>query len=93
MAVRRATPIPAASRASCVYAGPDVRLVTVKPAVPSVLMVVSEALPYSKTGGLGDVGGALPSALARLGCAVTVVTPRYRGVDDGDEVVRFSAEA
>jgi len=56
-------------------------------------MVVSEALPYSKTGGLGDIGGALPSALARLGCAVTVVTPRYRGVDDGDEVVRFGGGA
>jgi len=56
-------------------------------------MVVSECVPYSKTGGLGDVGGALPSALAHLGCAVTVVTPRYRGVDDGDEVVRFRAGA
>jgi starch synthase len=65
----------------------------VKKALPAVLMVVSEALPYSKTGGLGDVGGALPSALARLGCAVTVVTPRYRGVEDGDEVIRFTADA
>ena len=56
-------------------------------------MIVSEALPYSKTGGLGDVGGALPSALARLGCAVTLVIPRYRGVDDGDEVVTLRAGA
>ncbi|MCX6544348.1 MAG: glycogen synthase GlgA [Acidobacteria bacterium] len=60
-------------------------------ALPAVLMVVSEALPYAKTGGLGDVGGALPAALARLGCAVTVVTPRYRRVDGGDQVVSFDA--
>jgi starch synthase len=73
--------------------GPDVRLVAVKTVTPSVLMIVSEALPYSKTGGLGDVGGALPSALARLGCAVTLVTPRYRGVVDGEEVARFRAGA
>ena len=32
-----------------------------------ILMVLSEAVPYSKTGGLGDVGGALPAALVRLG--------------------------
>ena len=59
----------------------------------NVLMVVSEALPYSKTGGLGDVGGALPAALARLGHTVTVVTPRYRGVDGGDQIVRFDRGA
>jgi len=56
-------------------------------------MVVSEALPYSKTGGLGDVGGALPAALARLGHAVTVVTPRYRGVDGGDPIAAFDRGA
>jgi starch synthase len=45
----------------------------------SVLMVGSEALPFSKTGGLADVLGALPLALARLGHRVTLVTPKYRG--------------
>jgi starch synthase len=58
-----------------------------------ILMVVSEAIPYSKTGGLGDVGGALPGALARLGHRVTVVTPRYRGVDGGTEVAAFTRGA
>jgi len=43
-------------------------------------MVASEALPYAKTGGLADVTGALPKALARLGHAVTLVIPRYREV-------------
>ncbi len=54
-----------------------------------ILMVVSEALPYSKSGGLGDVGASLPSALARLGHRVTVAVPRYRGNPDGFEVARF----
>lgn len=48
-----------------------------------ILMIASEAQPFSKTGGLADVVGALPRALARLGHDVTVVTPRYRGIDVG----------
>jgi starch synthase len=46
----------------------------------SILMVGSEALPFSKTGGLADVLGSLPLALGRLGHRVTLVTPKYRGV-------------
>src|ERR671927_417303 len=46
----------------------------------SILMIGSEALPFSKTGGLADVLGALPNALARLGHRVTLVIPKYRGV-------------
>src|SRR5262245_18231345 len=34
-------------------------------------------VPYAKTGGLGDVGAALPKALAALGHRVTVFLPRY----------------
>ena len=45
----------------------------------SVLMIGSEALPFSKTGGLADVLGALPAALGRLGHRVTLVTPKHRG--------------
>ena len=45
---------------------------------PSVLMIGSEALPFSKTGGLADVLGALPQALAQLGWDVTLAIPRYR---------------
>lgn len=47
----------------------------------SVLMVASEAQPYAKTGGLADVTGALSRALARLGHTVTLVIPRYRGIE------------
>src|SRR5437764_9046356 len=50
---------------------------------PEVLLIGSEAQPFAKTGGLADVLGALPSALARLGWDVTVALPRYRGVSDG----------
>ena len=42
-------------------------------------MVASEARPFAKTGGLADVVGALPHALARLGHRVTIVLPNYRG--------------
>lgn len=42
--------------------------------------MASEVAPYSKTGGLGDVAGALPKALARRGHEVCVVTPLYKSV-------------
>lgn len=40
-------------------------------------------MPFSKTGGLADVLGALPQAIARRGWDVTLVVPRYRGTDAG----------
>lgn len=40
-------------------------------------MVSSEVSPWAKSGGLADVVGALPEALAKLGHAVAVVVPRY----------------
>jgi len=43
-----------------------------------VLHVSSEAAPWSQTGGLGDVVGALPDAQVRLGLDVAVVSPMYR---------------
>jgi starch synthase len=49
-------------------------------------MVSSEAQPFSKTGGLADVATSLSRALARLGHDVTLVTPRYRSVQDGENV-------
>jgi starch synthase len=49
-----------------------------------ILFVASEAAPYVKTGGLGDVIGALPRALAARGHDVLVVIPRY-GLIDGQQ--------
>ncbi|HEX6974328.1 MAG TPA: glycogen synthase GlgA [Vicinamibacterales bacterium] len=51
-------------------------------------MVASEAHPFAKTGGLAEVVGALPLALARLGHSVTLVLPRYRGTDVAGGVAR-----
>lgn len=46
-----------------------------------ILMVGSEAVPFVKTGGLADVLGALPAALARIGEDVAVVLPKYRATE------------
>jgi starch synthase len=43
----------------------------------SIVFVSSEVAPWSKTGGLADVVGALPPALAKRGHRVMVVAPRY----------------
>jgi starch synthase len=48
-----------------------------------ILFAASEVHPYSKTGGLADVVGALPAALARLGHEILVVSPWYRGLRGG----------
>ncbi len=44
----------------------------------NVLIAASEAAPLATAGGLGDVVGSLPLALAELGCKVSVVLPAYR---------------
>jgi starch synthase len=45
-----------------------------------VLMAASEVVGFAKTGGLADVTGSLPQALARRGDAVAVVMPYYDAV-------------
>src|SRR5499425_3175363 len=44
----------------------------------NIAFAASEGVPFSKTGGLADVVGALPRALAALGHQVSVYLPRYR---------------
>jgi starch synthase len=45
-----------------------------------ILLASSEVVPYSKTGGLADVAGALPGALRRIGSDASAVTPLYQGL-------------
>jgi starch synthase len=45
-----------------------------------ILLASSEVYPYSKTGGLADMVGALAKTLARIGHHVGVVTPLYSGI-------------
>jgi starch synthase len=45
-----------------------------------IVHVASEVAPWAQTGGLGQVVGALPAALAAGGADVTVVAPLHRGV-------------
>jgi len=46
-----------------------------------ILIASPEVVPFAKTGGLADVSGALPKALAKLGHQVKVILPKYRMVD------------
>src|SRR5947207_1609187 len=45
-----------------------------------ILLASSEVYPYSKTGGLADMVGALAKTFARLGHEVALVTPLYARV-------------
>ncbi len=65
-----------------------------------VCLCATEAVPFAKTGGLADVMGALPRALAESGCDVRIVLPAYRAIDRerfgfraiGEAVVPLGAE-
>jgi starch synthase len=57
-----------------------------------VLFVTSEIYPFSKTGGLADVLGALPLALRRQGVSTGVVTPLYGRLSTSDYQLRLVAQ-
>ncbi len=46
-----------------------------------IVFAASECIPYAKTGGLADIMGALPAAIAKLGHEVTIYLPLYRQVE------------
>ncbi|HUQ17691.1 MAG TPA: glycogen/starch synthase, partial [Candidatus Saccharimonadales bacterium] len=48
-----------------------------------VAFAAAEVAPYVKVGGLADVAGSLPQALAALGHEVTVYLPRHRSIELG----------
>nr|DAD27656.1 TPA_asm: hypothetical protein HUJ06_029124 [Nelumbo nucifera] len=53
--------------------------------VTNIILVPTECAPLSKTGGLGDVVGALPEALARREHRVMIVAPRYDNYAEAQE--------
>jgi starch synthase len=57
-----------------------------------VLQVSAEIYPLLKTGGLADVAGALPDALAAAGADVRLLLPGFRAIRDGIEGLRPLAE-
>jgi len=54
----------------------------------NVIFASSEALPYVKTGGLADVGAALPTALRRKGVSVTCFLPLYGQIDQAKHFIK-----
>ena len=46
-----------------------------------VLVASSEGVPFSKTGGLADVAGALPKWLKKAGVETCLVLPKYKMTD------------
>ena len=53
-----------------------------------ILFVAAEGAPFAKTGGLGDVIGALPKSLVKNNNEVSVILPYYDVVDAkfGDQI-------
>ena len=45
-----------------------------------VLLATAEAVPFVKTGGLGDVAGSLPQALIAAGADVKVIMPKFSAI-------------
>ena len=59
----------------------------------NILYAASEAVPFAKTGGLADVGSALPKTLGRLGNTVHVALPAYRQVfQSGQKITDLHTE-
>jgi len=51
-----------------------------------ILFVTSEAHPLIKTGGLADVSGSLPKALAELGADLRIIIPNYRAIKTAEAI-------
>ena len=57
-----------------------------------IAIVSSEAVPYAKTGGLGDVAGSLPKELEKLGCEVKLFIPKYFAIDEDKYGLRYKGD-
>ena len=57
-----------------------------------IAFAASEVFPYAKTGGLGDVAGALPNEISRLGHEIKVFMPKYNTIDEVEFGLKYQWE-
>ena len=54
-----------------------------------IVFLSSEAVPFAKTGGLGDICGVLTKKLAGLGHKVSLIMPKYRQIKDSEYDLKY----
>ncbi len=54
----------------------------------NIVFLAAECAPFAKVGGLGDVIGALPATLARMGHSVRVMLPHHGSIDDASHGIQ-----
>ncbi len=56
----------------------------------NIVFLATEAVPFAKTGGLGDVCGSLPATLAQAGHRVSLIMPAFRCIHDSGQPIEVT---